>query len=115
MVPSVIVKDRTFAKRMCPPLENVEPKPEEVKCYTNKKNWWTAVAARKRYFEGSARDPANPHAESAKARKTCRFAGLLQHMDDARKGKAYFHDPASHGSDKGKGKGEQMTTTERWI
>eukprot|EP00974_Lingulodinium_polyedra_P063885 6169034-Lingulodinium_polyedra.AAC.1 len=40
----------------------------------NKKHWRAAVAARKRYFEGSARVLANPHSGSAKARATRCFA-----------------------------------------
>ena len=60
------------------------------------------------YFEGLARDLADPNSAKAQARKTRRFAGLLHRMDDAREGKAYFHDP-SHKGDKGKGKGKEMT------
>ena len=59
------------------------------------------------YFEGLARDLADPNSAKAQARKTRRFAGLLHRMDDAREGKAYFHDP-SHKGDKGKGKGKEM-------
>ena len=54
------------------------------------------------------RDLADPNSAKAQARKTRRFAGLLHRMDDAREGKAYFHDP-SHKGDKGKGKGKEMT------
>ena len=60
------------------------------------------------YFEGLARDLADPNSAKAQARdETRRFTGLLQRMDDAREGKAYFHDP-SHKGDKGKGKGKEM-------
>ena len=61
------------------------------------------------YFEGLARDLADPISAQEQARdETRRFTGLLQRMDDAREGKAYFHDP-SHKGDKGKGKGKEMT------
>ena len=61
------------------------------------------------YFEGLARDLAGPiSAQEQALDKTRRFTGLLQRMDDAREGKAYFHDP-SHKGDKGKGKGKEMT------
>ena len=67
------------------------------------------------YFEGLARDLADPNSAKAQARdETRRFAGLLQRMDDAREGKAYFHDP-SHKGDKGKGKGKQMRIADRWT
>ena len=48
--------------------------------------------------------------------KTRRFTGLLQRMDDARKGKAYFHDPSHKGDKgKGKGKGKEMRIADRWT
>ena len=67
------------------------------------------------YFEGLARDLAGPiSAQEQALDKTRRFTGLLQRMDDAREGKAYFHDP-SHKGDKGKGKGKQMRIADRWT
>ena len=74
------------------------------------------AAARKRYFEGLARDLADPNSEQARARKTRRFAGLLQRMNDAWEGKVYFHDPSHKGDKgKGKGKGKEMPTEELWT
>ena len=118
------LKDRTFQQwndneevqcnRILPVLGHgilCKTKPDsDIKRYSNRKNWWTQAAARRRYFEGLARDLADPNSAKAQARKTRRFAGLLHRMDDARESKAYFHDP-SHKGDKGKGKGKGKEMT----
>ena len=105
--------------RILPELDETKgaTKPDsDVKPYPNKKTWWAKKSATKRYFEGLARDLADPNSEQARARKTRRFAGLLQCMNDAWEGKVYFHDPSHKGDKgKGKGKGKEMPTEELWT
>ena len=112
------LKNRSFGTRILPQLigdhagdPGVQHKPDsEVKRYTNTRNWWVAAKARKRYFENLVRDLQDPDSESAKQRKTRRFAQLLLRMDEARRGRRFFHNPPQ----KGMGKGRE-TVSERWT
>jgi hypothetical protein len=108
------LKDRRCGPRMLPLMTDGDGEPGEqrkpdskIVLYSNTKNWWVAAAARKRYFEGLVRDLQDPDSELAKQRKTWRFAQLLRRMEDARRGRTYFHDPAPAPEpyDKGEGKG----------
>ena len=111
------LKDRTFGPRVLPALrEDLGKKPDEqVVLYSNKKSARVAGAARVRYFEGLARDLADPTSDKAKQRKTLRFTGLLQRMEHARQGRVYFHDPAPQDKGKDKGKGKGPSIQERWT
>ena len=98
---------------------------DEIKRYSNKRSAKVQAKARRRYFEGLARDLANPNSRQAKARTTKRFTGLLTRMENARACRAYFHDPQPQrpqrpqspcAKSKGTSKGsQQISTTERWT
>ena len=86
------------------------------KHYPNRKTLEAKKSATKRYYEGLARDLAEPYSIQARARTTHRFTSLLKRMNDARLGNLYFHDPSHKGDKgKGKGKGKEMPTEELWT